>query len=122
MYLSPLRTALVCIAAASEPERGGRRDRRDAETGRLVFDDPVEVVLNLSERQEAADIADEILGLRQQSRGRDRAAMSVLYRSHLHRERIVEELAAREIPFLVKGLDVLDTPDIRDLLALVRAV
>src|SRR5205823_12763600 len=98
------------------------RDRRDAETGRLVFDDPVEVVLNASERQEAADIADEILGIRQQIRGRERATMAVLYRSHLHRERVVEELAAREIPFLVKGLDVLDTPVIRDLLALVRAV
>jgi DNA helicase-2/ATP-dependent DNA helicase PcrA len=98
------------------------RDRRDAETGRLVFDDPVEVVLNPSERYEAADIADEILSIQQQSRGRDRATMAVLYRSHLHREKIVEELAAREIPFLVKGLDVLDTPVIRDLLALVRAV
>src|SRR5437588_582647 len=98
------------------------RDRRDAETGRLVFDDPVEVVLNFSERNEAADIADGILSLRQQGRGRERATMAVLYRSHLHRERIVEELAVREIPFLVKGLDILDMPVIRDLLALVRAV
>jgi DNA helicase-2/ATP-dependent DNA helicase PcrA len=98
------------------------RDRRDAETGRLIFDDPVDVVLNGSERQEGADIADEILGLRRQMRSRERATMAVLYRSYIHRKRIVEELAVREIPFLVKGMDILDTPVIRDLLALVRAV
>jgi DNA helicase-2/ATP-dependent DNA helicase PcrA len=97
------------------------RDRREAEAGRLVFDDPVEVVLNTSERQEGADIADEILHIRQQARGRERTTMAVLYRSHLHREKIVAELAAREIPFVVKGLDVLDTPVVRDLLAVVRA-
>lgn len=98
------------------------RDRRDAESGRLVFDEPVEVVLNPSERHEAADIAGEILSLRQQAQGRERTTLAVLYRSHLHREKIVEELAARDIPFLVKGLDILDMPVIRDLLALVRAV
>ncbi len=98
------------------------RDRRDSETGRLVFDDPVEVVLSGSESQEAADIADEILNLRQQVRGRELATMAVLYRSHYNRQKIMEELAAREIPFLVKGMDILDAPVIRDLLALVRAV
>jgi DNA helicase-2/ATP-dependent DNA helicase PcrA len=98
------------------------RDRRDGETGRLVFDEPVEVVLDGSERQEAVDIAEEILGLRQQMRGPERATTAVLYRSHLHRQIIMEELAARDIPFLVKGMDILDAPVIRDLLALVRAV
>jgi DNA helicase-2/ATP-dependent DNA helicase PcrA len=98
------------------------RDRRDGETGRLVFDEPVEVVLDGSERQEAVDIAEEILGLRQQMRGRESATTAVLYRSHLHRQKIMEELAAREIPFLVKGMGILDAPVIRDLLALVRAV
>jgi DNA helicase-2/ATP-dependent DNA helicase PcrA len=98
------------------------RDRRDGEQGRLVFDEPVEVVLSISERQEAADIAEQILRLREQSKSRERYSMAVLYRSHLHRERVMEELAAREIPFLVKGMDILNTPVIRDLMALARIV
>src|SRR5205807_157502 len=98
------------------------RDRRDGEAGRLVFDEPVEVVIHGSDRQEAADIADEILALRRQKQGPEPVTMAVLYRSHLNRERVMEELAAREIPFMVKGMDILDTAIVRDLLALVRVV
>src|SRR5437016_61581 len=74
------------------------RDRRDAETGRAVFEDLVEVALNALARPEAEGIADEIVSIREEIRGRERATIAVLYRSHLHRERVVEELAAREIP------------------------
>jgi len=98
------------------------RDRRDAEAGRLVFDEPVEAVSDSSDRQEASDIAEEILALRQQKQGRERTTMAVLYRAHWNRERVMEELAAREIPFMVKGMDILDAPVIRDLLAIARAV
>src|SRR5207244_2814988 len=47
---------------------------------------------------------------------------AVLYRSHAHREHLVRELAARNIPFVVKGLDAMDTAEVRDALAVLRAV
>ena len=97
------------------------RDARDEQAGRFVFDGPVEVAISFSERQEAADIAEEILRIRQR-RTRLHNSMAVLYRSHAHRERVIEELAAREIPFIVKGIDVLDAPSVRDVLAAARAV
>ncbi len=47
---------------------------------------------------------------------------AVLYRIKTHRDDLAEELAARDIPFVVRGLDVLDVPEVRDLLAILRAV
>jgi DNA helicase-2/ATP-dependent DNA helicase PcrA len=100
------------------------RDRRDAEMGRFVFDDRVEAVIGAGDEQEAADIAEEILRLREAARPRkeDRLSLAVLYRSHFHREKVIEALAARQIPFLVKSMDVVETPVARDLLAIMRAV
>lgn len=101
------------------------RDRRDLEQGRFVFDDRVEAVLGAGDEHEAADIAGEILRLREAPQARDRKArpaLAVLYRSHFHREKVIEALAAREIPFLVKGMDVLEMPLARDLLAVLNAV
>jgi DNA helicase-2/ATP-dependent DNA helicase PcrA len=100
------------------------RDRRDAEMGRFVFDDRVEAVIGAGDEQEAADIAEEILRLREAPRSRkeDRLSLAVLYRSHFHREKVIEALAARQVPFLVKSMDVVETPLARDLLAILRAV
>ena len=44
--------------------------------------------------------------------------MAVLYRQHMQREEVMAELAARDIPFIVTGLNVLETAMARDLLAL----
>ena len=41
----------------------------------------------------------------------------MLYRQHGHREELVQELAERGIPFSIEGLDVLDAPEVRDVLA-----
>jgi DNA helicase-2/ATP-dependent DNA helicase PcrA len=98
------------------------RDSRDQEWGRLVFDEPVEVVIAASDGQEAADIADQILKLQRQQSAREPYTMAVLYRSHFNREKLMEELARREIPFIVKGMDILDTAVVRDALAVARAV
>lgn len=98
------------------------RDFRDGQAGRLVFDDPVEIAISQSDRQEAADIAEEILELQRLNAGRQPTSMAVLYRSHFNRERLMEALALRDIPFIVKGMDVLDTGPVRDLLAVGRAI
>jgi DNA helicase II / ATP-dependent DNA helicase PcrA len=116
---------LTAGRAATEFRRApleSARDLRDGQAGRLVFDDPVEIVISQSDGQEAADIAEEILELQRLNAGREHYSMAVLYRSHFNREKLMQELAVREIPFVVKGMDVLDTGVVRDLLAVARAV
>ena len=46
----------------------------------------------------------------------------ILYRQHFHRDKLVEELAQQGIPFTIENMDVLDTSDVRDLLACLGAV
>jgi len=96
------------------------RDRRDRQEGRFVFDEPVEIVLSPSHESEAVAIAEEIELLRSQLKSGDRS-MAVLYRQHLQREDVMQELAARDIPFIVTGLNVLETAMARDLLAVAGA-
>jgi DNA helicase II / ATP-dependent DNA helicase PcrA len=96
------------------------RDRRDQQQGKLVFDEAVEIVLSQTHEGEAVVIADEIERLRRQLRPGDRS-MAVLYRQHMQREDVMAELAARDIPFIVIGLNVLETAMARDLLGLAGA-
>jgi DNA helicase-2/ATP-dependent DNA helicase PcrA len=46
----------------------------------------------------------------------------ILYRSHIHRDEVVQELAEHDIPFSIEAMDVSDTPEVRDLFACVAAV
>ncbi len=70
--------------------------------------------------QEASFIADEIQALRKEKPAARFGDIAVLYRSHFCREKIVAELTRRGIPVRVKGTDLLDTPELRDLLAVLR--
>ena len=45
----------------------------------------------------------------------------MLYRLHSHRDELVHEFAERGIPFSIEGLDVLDTPEVRDVVACLSA-
>jgi DNA helicase-2/ATP-dependent DNA helicase PcrA len=82
---------------------------------------PVELVLAPDTLAEAADIAESIK-LRRQHLGCSWRDFAVLYRQHVHRDELLSEFAAREIPVSVEGVDVLDTQPGRDLLALLRAI
>jgi DNA helicase II / ATP-dependent DNA helicase PcrA len=93
------------------------RDRRDRQEGRFPFDDPVEIVISGTHAGEAAVIGEEIELLRRHKLPGERS-MAVLYRQHVQREEVMAELAARDIPFIVTGLNVLETAMARDLLAL----
>jgi len=97
------------------------RDRRDQQEGRFAFDEPVEIVLSDGHEGEAALIGEEIAELRRNRRSGD-CSMAVLYRQHMQREDLMAELAARDIPFIVIGLNVLETAMARDVLALAGAV
>ncbi len=48
--------------------------------------------------------------------------IAVLYRQHLHRDELVEELAEQRIPYSIENMDVMDTPEVRDLFACLGAV
>jgi len=117
----PVRTAGVNVEFERAPLQSGR-DLRETQNGLFAFDEPVEIVISRQDQGEAGDIADAIQQLRQGTNRKHRPSMAVLYRSHFHREKLIEALAARQIPFIVKGLDVLSTPLARDLLAVVNAV
>ncbi|HVP53776.1 MAG TPA: ATP-dependent DNA helicase [Candidatus Eisenbacteria bacterium] len=70
---------------------------------------------------EAAFVSQEIERLHRDQK-RPWRNFSVLYHNHLHRNALVEQLLQRDIPFTVKGLDLLDTPDVRDLVATLYAI
>lgn len=95
---------------------------------------PVELVytpLLLSAETEAAEIADEIERLHQDCPGHETRTgqepccwkhIAILYRQHRHREQLAAELSRRRIPIDVRGVNVLDTPEVRDALAAMRAI
>jgi DNA helicase-2/ATP-dependent DNA helicase PcrA len=105
---------------------------REAEAAQLkhpLKPAPVGIVLNSGGESEAGDVAQTILERQTHSKCHcpDQAHIfgwcnfAVLYRSHTHREALVRELSARNIPFVVKGLDAMDNAEVRDALAVLRA-
>lgn len=82
---------------------------------------PVEAVVLGGKDVESSDIAESILNKRRESRGKW-SDFAVLYRQHLHRDELVKEFIERGIPYSIENMDVMDTPQVRDLLACVGAV
>ena len=81
---------------------------------------PVEIVTWCDKEVEAADVARRIHKKRRELHC-DWNYFAVLYRQHNHRDELVKELAERNIPYSIEGLDVLDTPEVRDVLACLSA-
>ena len=69
---------------------------------------------------EAAWVAGEIERLAK--RGTRLGDIAVLYRAHNHRDLLVREFRARQIPFNIRGLSVLSTAIVRDAVAYLRLV
>jgi superfamily I DNA/RNA helicase/RecB family exonuclease len=82
----------------------------------------VEIVIWGDREVEAADLARQI-----QKKRKDKAQpcswsdFAVLYRQHIHREELVKEFTERGIPFSIEALDVLHTPEVRDVIACITA-
>jgi len=69
--------------------------------------------------------ATDLVAVLQERKKRSRCTwkdFGILYRSHANREEVAAELARSGIPFSIEGMDVLDTPEARDLLACLGAV
>ena len=96
------------------------RDEEAKQRGETTSALLVEIVTWRDKEVEAADLARRIRRKRKDRRGRW-GDFAVLYRQHNHRDELVHELAERGIPFSIEGLDVLDTPEVRDVVACLTA-
>lgn len=82
---------------------------------------PVELVVLAGREAESADVIATLLQRRKQSRCKWND-FAVLYRSHFHRDELAAELAEKDIPFAIENLNVMDTPEARDIFACLGAV
>ena len=82
---------------------------------------PVEAVCVTGTFMEATDLVSTLVERRKRSRC-DWKDIGILYRSHFHRDEVAAELARNKIPFSIESLDVMDAPEVRDLLACAGAV
>ncbi|HZR64147.1 MAG TPA: ATP-dependent DNA helicase [Terriglobales bacterium] len=80
---------------------------------------PVHAVLVSGSFMEATDLVTTLQEIRRRSRCSWKD-FCILYRIHAHRDEVAAELARRNIPFSIENLDVLDSPEVRDLLACLR--
>jgi DNA helicase-2/ATP-dependent DNA helicase PcrA len=80
----------------------------------------ISVVECNSPAAEAHWVADELRKLHE--KGHAWSEFAVLYRMHVHRNLLVDELERRQIPFVIKNLSILTNPLVRDLIAYLRVV
>ncbi|MGA2858032.1 MAG: ATP-dependent DNA helicase [Candidatus Sulfotelmatobacter sp.] len=97
------------------------REEEAGQTGGQLASAPVTVVVCARREAEAPDVVRSIRDLQKKSKCKW-TDFGVLYRSHQHRDEVVLELAEGGIPFVIARMDVFDTPEVRDLLASMRAV
>jgi DNA helicase-2/ATP-dependent DNA helicase PcrA len=96
------------------------RDEEAKQKGESTAAPLVEIVTWGDKEVEAADLARRIQKMRKEQRCRW-SEFAVLSRIHSHREELVHEFSERGIPFSIEGLDVLDTPEVRDAVACLTA-
>jgi DNA helicase-2/ATP-dependent DNA helicase PcrA len=85
--------------------------------------DKVRIVELASASHEARWVAGEIARLH--AAGGTSApwrGFAVLYRAHVHRSLLVEELARRKIPFIIRNLSIFENTLVRDLIAYLRLI
>ncbi len=97
------------------------RDEEALRQGMQPENAAVEAVISVGKEVECMDVAAAILQRRRERRCKWQQ-MAVLYRQHSHRDQVAEELAAQGIPFSIENMDVMDTPEVRDLLACLGAM
>jgi DNA helicase-2/ATP-dependent DNA helicase PcrA len=80
----------------------------------------IRVVELATEDEEAQWVANELERLHRA--GNPWRDFAVLYRQHAHRDRLVDDLSRRKIPFVITRLSILEHPLVRDLLAYLRLI
>ncbi len=97
------------------------REEEAKKAGQPLPTFPVEAIAFSGKDAEAPDVVSIIEDIKRRSRCKWKD-FGILYRSHIHRDDVVQHLAEREIPFSIENMDVSDTPEVRDLFACVAAV
>jgi DNA helicase-2/ATP-dependent DNA helicase PcrA len=82
--------------------------------------DKVRIVTHPSTEAEAQWVSSELRRLHHA--GAKWRTFAVLYRSHAHRDKLVDALKARKIPFVIKNLSILSHRLVRDLIAYLRLI
>jgi DNA helicase-2/ATP-dependent DNA helicase PcrA len=82
---------------------------------------PVELVVLNAKETECSDVVAAIRKQRHDSRCRWKD-IAVLYRLHSHRDQVAAELQEHGVPFSIENMDVMDSPEARDLFACLGAV
>ncbi len=97
------------------------RDQQAADQGKTLQNFPVEAVAFSGKDAEGPDVVSVIEEVHRRLRCKWKN-FGVLYRIGSHRDDVVQQLAKKDIPFLIEGLDVSDTPEVRDLFACVAVI
>ena len=116
-----LRSAALHSTGFRRSALKSAREERALAEGQPLKTQPVEVVPLSGRDFEPVDILAIIEAKKRQCRGRWKD-FAVLYRSHFHRDDIARELSEKGIPFTIENMDVMDTPEVRDVLACLGAV
>src|SRR5581483_8860945 len=117
IFAGPGQAQLAYARAPLQPVRV----KPAATNGKEPSADPVEAVLWRDRELEASDVVSVIRQRRRELRC-SWNSFAIIYRNHFHRDEVVEELSKWNIPFSIENMDVLDTPEVRDLLACLGAV
>jgi DNA helicase II / ATP-dependent DNA helicase PcrA len=97
------------------------REEEASRDGRPLPSPPVDAVVLSAKEFECSDLVATILDRQRKLRCKW-SDFAILYRQHFHREQIVGELVEQGIPFAIENMDVMDTPEARDLFACLGAV
>ena len=97
------------------------RDEEIARSGGQTSNPPVTAILLKDRGTEGPDLVSYLRDSQRKSRSKW-SDFGVLYRSHLHRDDLVRELAEAGIPFVIESMDISDTPEVRDLLACSKVI
>jgi DNA helicase-2/ATP-dependent DNA helicase PcrA len=108
------------LAYRRSPLQSAREENARKE-GQTLPTFPVEAISFAAKDAEAPDVARIIEETKRHSRCKWKD-FGVLYRSHIHRDHVVQQLAEHEIPLSIENMDVSDTPEVRDLFACVASV
>ena len=82
---------------------------------------PVEAVVLDTKDTESGEVISKLRELRRKSRCQW-SDCAVLYRTHVNRDQLAAEMVRQNIPFTIENMDVMDTPEARDLFACLGAV
>jgi len=97
------------------------REEEAFRDGRQFPRPPVDAVVLAAKEVECADLVATIHDRQRKLRCKW-SDFAILYRQHFHREQVVTEMVEQGIPFAIENMDVMDTPEARDLFACLGAV